>query len=148
MRSPEHIERIAIGDFSDPARLRQAINELVDGAVPRSQLCAAFDQKRTRLEAWEEPQSDSPAGELLEDVELVCVPEGGEQIVATTGHFLTLDFKRGMPREMIEQMRGHLRSGAVLLLVKALSQAQLAQAARILLRHSSHHVHSLELPAP
>jgi hypothetical protein len=142
----KHMEWISIGVFAEVAPLVAAVRELASAGVSLADLClAGVPASLQRLAAAPEVRRFGRLAALAHSAVEIRLPGSNAAILAAPscvgnpGSFLSTG--------MTEKLRGPINDGCVLLGVPAASAAEAARVARVLLRHSSHHVHVLQCPA-
>jgi hypothetical protein len=141
----KHTEWIAIGMFPEVAPLVAAATELASVEVSVADLClAAAPASMLRLAAAPEVRSFGRLAALLHSAVEMRLP-GSE------GAILAVPSCVGNPGSLLspamaEKLRAPIADGCIVLGAPAASAAGAAQVARILLRHSSRHVHVLQCP--
>jgi hypothetical protein len=137
------MEWIAIGVFPEAAPLVAAVTELTSASVSLAELClAGAPASMQRLAAAPEVRRVDRLAALLDSAVEVRLPGAESAILAAPSCI-------GNPRSLVspamaERLRGSMVDECILLGACAASAADAAQVARVLLRHSSRHVHVLQ----
>ena len=142
--------RLAIASLGVPQPLRLALEELHSNAVSEADLClAGIPDSLDRVRVAVAQSQDSIVGSLL-DVQPLRLT-GDLPVLATSNRLMTTKMKSGTsepagPCWLSPQMRSGLvermAQGDVVVVAGPLTAKQLADATRVLLRHSKHHVQS------
>jgi hypothetical protein len=140
----KHMEWISIGAFAKAEPLVVAVTELTSAGVSWADLClAGAPSSIERVAAAPEVESLDPLRALLKSVVKARWP--GPEIVAVlavpgcVGNRCSF-----VSAEMAERLRGPIIDGCILLGVPSANATDAASIGRILLRHSSRHVHVLQ----
>lgn len=139
------MEWIAVGTFADAAPLAAAATELILVGVPPSDLClAGLPVSMQRVATAAEVRSVDRVAHLLKGAVEVRLAGSEDAILAVPSCL-------GNPSSFFspaiaDRLRGPISEGCILLGARAPSAADAATAARVLLRHSLHHVHMLQCP--
>jgi hypothetical protein len=146
LQQRKHIEWVAIGVFAEVAPLVAAVRELTSAGVSLADLClAGAPATMQRVGAAPEVRRFGRMAALVHNAVEMRLPGSEAAILAAPscignpGSFLST--------EMVEKLRGPIIDGCILLGAPAASAAGTGRVARVLLRHSSRHVHVLQRPA-
>lgn len=140
----KHMEWITIGALARAEPLVAAVTELTSTGVPWADLClAGAPSSIERVAAAPEVASLDPLRALLKSV--VEARWRGSEAVAV----LAVPSCIGNPSslvsaEMADRLRGPIMDGCILLGVPSANATEAARIGRILLCHSSRHVHVLQ----
>jgi hypothetical protein len=145
LQQRQHIEWIAIGVFAELAPLVAAVRELASAGVSLADAClAGAPASMRRIAAAPEVRRFGRLAAFVHGAVEIRLPGSDVAIVAAAscignpGSFLST--------EMVEKLRGPIVDGCILLGAPAASAAGVGRVARVLLRHSSRHVHVLQRP--
>jgi hypothetical protein len=140
----KHMEWITIGAFAEAEPLVAAVTELTSAGVSWADLClAGAPVSVERVASAPEVGSRDLLRALLKSAVEARWP--GSEVVAV----LAAPSCLGNPgsfvsAEMAERLRGPIMDGCILLGVPSANATDAARIGRILLRHSSRHVHVLQ----
>jgi hypothetical protein len=145
LQQRKHVQWIAIGAFAEVDPLIAAVTELTSCGVTLPDLClAGAPASMQRLAAVPEVRRVDRLAALLNSAVEARLPGSEDAILAAPscvgnpGSFLSPG--------MAERLRGPIVDGCILLGASAASAADAARAGRVLLRHSSRHVHVFQCP--
>jgi hypothetical protein len=144
--------RFAVGVFEDAARLRKAVDELIDLGLDPRELCVAGNRaaiERGNADGWAGAPYVPELKQLHNNANVMAVLAGGSLGDADSPAVSALrDGGHSSPTapgaEVWSAISECLRKGALLLMAKLPSAALQDQAVRTLLRHSHHPVHAEE----
>jgi hypothetical protein len=145
LQQRKHMQWIAIGVFAEVDPLVAAATELTSAGAALADLClAAAHASMQRLAAAPEVRRVDGLAALLNSTVEVTLP-GSERAILAAPTCIGNPGSLLSPA-MAERLRRPIAEGCILLGVSAAGAAEAARVGRVLLRHSSHHVHVLQRP--
>jgi hypothetical protein len=142
----KRIEWIAVGVFAEAEPLVAAVTELTSAGVSLADLCLAGTPASMRsVAAAPEVRSLDRLTALLQSAAEMKLP--GSELTILAVPTCVGNPSSVVSAETAERLRRPIADGCILLGVPAASAGEAARVGRILLRHSSHHVHVLQCPA-
>lgn len=141
----KHMQWIAIGVFAEVDSLIAAATQLTSAGAALADLCLAGAHASVqRLATAPEVRRVDGLAALLKSAVEVTLPGFERAILATPTCIGNPDSL--LSPVMAERLRTPIAEGCILLGVSAAGAIEAARIGRILLRHSSHHVHVLQGP--
>lgn len=142
----KHVEWIAVGVFAEVEPLVAAVTELTSAGVSLADLClAGMPASMRRVAAAPGVRSLDRLTALLQSAAEMNLP--GSELTILAVPTCVGNPSSVVSAETAERLRGPIADGCILLGAPAASGSEAARVGRILLRHSSHHVHVLQCPA-
>jgi hypothetical protein len=147
LQQRKHMQWIAVGAFAEVDPLVAAATELTSVGAALADLClAGAHASMQRVAATPEVWRVDGLAALLNSAVEVTLPGLERAILSVPGCI-------GNPSSLLtpamaERLRRPIVEGCILLGVSAASATEAARIGRVLLRHSSHHVHVLQRPPP
>jgi hypothetical protein len=145
LQQRKHMAWIAVGAFAEADPLVAAATELTSVGAALADLClAGAHASMQRVAAAPEIRRVDGLAALLNSAVEVTMP-GFERAILAVPSCIGNPSSLLTPA-MAERLRRPIVEGCILLGVSAASATEAAQAGRVLLRHSSRHVHVLQCP--
>jgi hypothetical protein len=145
LQQRKHMQWIAIGVLAEVDPVVAAVTELASVGAALSDLClAGAHASMQRVAAAPEVRRVDGLAALLNSAVEVTLP-GFERAILSVPSCIGNPSSLLTPA-MAEKLRRPIVEGCILLGVSATSAAEAARVARVLLRHSSRHVHVLQCP--
>ena len=141
----KHMEWIAVGAFAEVEPLVAAVTELTSFGLSLTDLClAGAPQSMRRVAAAPEVRSIDRLTALLQSAAEMKLP--GSELAILAVPTCVGNASSVVSAETAQRLRGPITDGCILLGVPTANAGDAAQVGRILLRHSSQHVHVLQCP--
>ena len=138
---------VAIASFLETPFLLGAVRELSTLGPKAKRLCLIAAKERID-DLRVDTLAASALKQLLARMTEIKINKCRHSLLATSGLFsLSPKSKKNLPLDLLDGLEDRIRPGAALLFVHISSAEDIVDVTRVLLKYSSHHVQTREIPA-